>query len=536
MLRILTSATLWLRFCCSRPSRSTATCRWRASLQRSNLGQGTEASLEHAGRKRSPVLGHDPCRGGSTSPHTSCPISLQLAETFTTTSMVAGNVHVLAFLKDIMFYCTRFGGKVGLPNPESASWAGRRIMVPDSSEAKSQVLTETKTGSTDQCSQHSSTETDNSLPSTCPDGSAFSSDDDEEVRKSQAGQSHDYDEEEGHMVYHIGLVMKERYEVVSTLGAGAFGKVVKCIDRDKGVNVAVKIVRNIKSFSDVAKSEIAVLEEINTLDDDNRFACVRMLEWFEHQGHMCMVFELLGLSTYEVLRQNDFLPYSMEQIRHMAFQIFRAVSFLHRNKLTHTDLKPENILFVCSDYNLEYNDDMKRDERKMRSVDVKVVDFGTATFDHERHEPLVSTRHYRAPEVILDLGWNQSCDVWSLACVLMEYYLGQTLFPTHNSKEHLAMMEKILGPIPPHLLKHTRKQHYVHSERLDFDEQSSSGEYIRKHCKPLKYMVRKSEDERQLFDLLGCMLEYDVGRRITMEEALWHPFFSPMRTQKQKRS
>ncbi|XP_054610548.1 dual specificity protein kinase CLK4-like isoform X5 [Dunckerocampus dactyliophorus] len=315
-----------------------------------------------------------------------------------------------------------------------------------SNEARAEVHTETKTGSTNQCS----TETDNSLQSTCLD------DDDEEARRSQAGQSHDYDEEEGHMVYHIGLVMKERYEVISTLGAGAFGKVVKCIDRDKGVQVAVKIVRNIKSFREVAKSEIAVLEEINTLDDDNRFACVRMLEWFEHQGHVCMVFELLGLSTYEVLRQNDFLPYSVDQIRHMAFQIFRAVSFLHRNKLTHTDLKPENILFVCSDYDLEYNDDRKRDERKMRCLDVKVVDFGTATFDHERHEPLVSTRHYRAPEVILDLGWNQSCDVWSLACVLMEYYLGQTLFPTHDSKEHLAMMEKILGPIPPHLLKHTR--------------------------------------------------------------------------------
>ena len=99
----------------------------------------------------------------------------------------------------------------------------------------------------------------------------------------------------------------------------------------------------------------------------------------------------------------------------------------------------------------------------MRSLDVKVVDFGTATFDHEHHESLVSTRHYRAPEVILgthtththtqthtytlyhsslaacqfvlvsvclcsDLGWNQSCDVWSLGCVLMEFYLGRTLF------------------------------------------------------------------------------------------------------------
>ncbi|XP_033492290.1 dual specificity protein kinase CLK2-like isoform X3 [Epinephelus lanceolatus] len=260
-----------------------------------------------------------------------------------------------------------------------------------------------------------------------------------------------------------------------------------------------------------------------------------MLDWFGYEGHICIVMELLGLSTFEFLRQNHFLPFNVEQIRHMAFQLFRAVCFLHRNKLTHTDLKPENILFVCSDYDLEYNNETKSKKKKPRSLDVKVVDFGTATFDHEHHESLVSTRHYRAPEVILDLGWNQSCDVWSLGCVLMEFYLGRTLFPTHDSKEHLAMMEKTLGPIPPHLLKKTRKQHYVHNERLNWDEQSSSDDYIRANCQPLQqHMLRCSEDERQLFDLLGCMLEYDVYRRITLEEALWHPFFSPLRVQKQR--
>ncbi|KAK2828433.1 hypothetical protein Q5P01_019467 [Channa striata] len=343
------------------------------------------------------------------------------------------------------------------------------------------------------------------------------------------------DDEDGHLICHTGLVMKDRYEVVSTLGEGAFGKVVKCIDRDRNEHVAVKICYF--TFGEVAKSEITVLEEINRLDDENRFGCVRMLDWFQYRDHVCIVFELLGLSTFEVLRQNNFLPFSVEEIRQMAFQIFKAVCFLHRNKLTHTDLKPENILFVCSDYDLEYNKGRKCEQKKLRCLDVKVVDFGTTIFDHEHHESLVSTRHYRAPEVILDLGWNQSCDVWSLGCILMEFYLGRTLFPTHDSKEHLAMMEKVLGPIPSHLLKQTRKQHFVHNEHLNWDQQSCSDGYVEKHCKPLKqYMWRNSEDERQLFDLLVLMLEYDVSRRITMEEALWHPFFSPLRTHKHQRS
>lgn len=106
---------------------------------------------------------------------------------------------------------------------------------------------------------------------------------------------------------------------------------------------------------------------------------------------------------------------------------------MHKNKLTHTDLKPENILFVDSEYELEYNSKMvstkhngnyyyialstyaslrtmkerlvlvaqKKDERTLKNADVKVVDFGNATYEHEHHTTVVSTRHYRAPEVIL---------------------------------------------------------------------------------------------------------------------------------------
>lgn len=47
------------------------------------------------------------------------------------------------------------------------------------------------------------------------------------------------------------------------------------------------------------------------------------------------------------------------------------------------------------------HDFQKRDERTVINPDIKVVDFGSATYDDEHHSTLVSTRHYRAPEVIL---------------------------------------------------------------------------------------------------------------------------------------
>ncbi|XP_028668945.1 dual specificity protein kinase CLK4b isoform X2 [Erpetoichthys calabaricus] len=335
------------------------------------------------------------------------------------------------------------------------------------------------------------------------------------------------DDEEGHLIYHSGDMLRARYEIVCTLGEGAFGKVVECIDHNKGgARVALKIIKNVDRYRDAARSEVEVLEKITALDPERKHCCVRMLDWFDFHGHVCIAFELLGLSTYDFLKENGFMPFPLDQIRIMAYQIIKSVNFLHQNKLTHTDLKPENILFVNSDYIMEYNAKMKRDERTLRNPEIKIVDFGNATYDHEHHSSVVSTRHYRAPEVILDLGWTQSCDVWSLGCILIEYYLGLTLFQTHDSKEHLAMMERVLGPIPKQMLQKTKKRKYVHKDQLDWDEHSSAGRYVRKHCRPLKnYMSSKNHDHDQLFNLIRKMLEYDPEKRITLADALKHPFF-----------
>lgn len=202
-----------------------------------------------------------------------------------------------------------------------------------------------------------------------------------------------------------------------------------------------------------------------------------MLEWFEYHGHVCIVFELLGLSTYDFIKENGFLPFRLDHIRQMAYQICKSVNcervsffalvvkisfaefanavcclaVLHLNKLTHTDLKPENILFVKSDYVEEYNPKLvcccpcppipqlspgfiwsptsdrvsfqRCDERTLKDPDVKVVDFGSATYDDEYHSTLVSTRHYRAPEVILgQWQYRASCFLCAtqVLCILFE--------------------------------------------------------------------------------------------------------------------
>lgn len=341
------------------------------------------------------------------------------------------------------------------------------------------------------------------------------------------------DDADGHLIYHPGDILQARYEVVSTLGEGTFGKVIEVKDVNKGdEKLALKIIKNIEKYREAAKLEINVLEKIKEKDPDGQFLCVQMKEWFDYHGHMCIAFDMLGLSVFDFLKDNHYLPYTIDQVRHISYQLCYAVNFLHENKLTHTDLKPENILFVNSDYEVSYNPRKKRDERNIKNTDIRLIDFGSATFDHEHHSTIVSTRHYRAPEVILEMGWAQPCDVWSIGCIMFELYTGFTLFQTHDNKEHLAMMERILGTLPYRMIKKTKKYKYFYNGKLDWDQRSSKGKYVRENCKRLKHYITDPEntDHRDLFDLVWCMLKYCPKERITLREAFRHPFFARYNT------
>ena len=59
-------------------------------------------------------------------------------------------------------------------------------------------------------------------------------------------------------------------------------------------------------------------------------------------------------------------------------------------------------------------------------------------------------RGCRAPEVVLGMDWTFPCDMWSVGCILLELYEGALTFDTHDTAQHLAMMERLLGvPSPP---------------------------------------------------------------------------------------
>ncbi len=81
-----------------------------------------------------------------------------------------------------------------------------------------------------------------------------------------------------------------------------------------------------------------------------------------------------------------------------------------------------------------------------KSSEIKLIDFGGATFADQHHSSIINTKQYRAPEVILgSWQWDSKSDNWGIACVIVELYSGRLLFDTHQAYEHLAMVEKISG-------------------------------------------------------------------------------------------
>ena len=76
--------------------------------------------------------------------------------------------------------------------------------------------------------------------------------------------------------------------------------------------------------------------------------------------------------------------------------------------------------------------------------------------------PYVVTRYYRAPEVILGMGYKENVDIWSVGCIMGEMIRGGVLFP---GTDHIDQWNKIIGRFHefffPFSEKHNYKQIFV---------------------------------------------------------------------------
>ncbi|CAG8574948.1 9410_t:CDS:2 [Ambispora gerdemannii] len=313
-----------------------------------------------------------------------------------------------------------------------------------------------------------------------------------------------YDDKDGHYIVHPGDDLTTRYKIIRILGQGTFGKVIQCWDRAYNTHVAIKMIRAVEKYRDAAKIEIRVLNCIKQNDPFNVHHCIHLRDYFDFRNHICIVFDLLGSSLYDFLKSNEFNPFPMNQIQNIARQLLTSVEskaflVLHSMHLIHTDLKPENILLDTDHYRSVPSKGQDKGVRELYNSDIRVIDFGSATFEEEYHSSVIQTRHYRAPEGLVGriLAISGPLAVSSLNYLLAKHRQPQSKFFRNGKLNY-----------PNHETSRQSKQ-YVR-------ETLSLRELIQPHTCAFN---------RQFFDLVLGLLHYDPAQRLTAREALRHLFF-----------
>ena len=97
------------------------------------------------------------------------------------------------------------------------------------------------------------------------------------------------------------------------------------------------------------EKEIEVVKQLNQGDPKDKKHCVRLLENFEYNEHLCLVYECLEMNLRETLaKYGKDVGLSLDGVCSYGRQLFIALNFLHKNNMIHADLKPDNIM-VSSD-------------------------------------------------------------------------------------------------------------------------------------------------------------------------------------------
>ncbi|RKP31064.1 kinase-like protein [Metschnikowia bicuspidata] len=325
------------------------------------------------------------------------------------------------------------------------------------------------------------------------------------------------DDEDGHYIIKINDVFANSFVIQKLLGQGTFGKVVACYDKINRETVAIKIIRNIAKYRDAARIELRVLTTLKKFDNENRNHCIHLRECLDYRGHICIVTDLLKISLYDFLENNKFIPYPGSHIQAIAKQLVRSVTYFHDLNLIHTDLKPENILLhddsfqkkqlrsntIISSYlNLNLSNDKRLSEKPPKYLKIlnnpliQIIDFGSAIFDDEYHSSIVCTRHYRAPEIVLGVGWSFPCDMWSVGCILVELVIGEPVFRTHDNLEHLAMIEKVVGaPIDMDMVRASKNRDHEVGMKLFTDSSRGYDNITNGDCDDIEILGAANEEE-----------------------------------------
>lgn len=294
-----------------------------------------------------------------------------------------------------------------------------------------------------------------------------------------------------------------RYNFIKLIGQGSYGIVLSAQNKDTGEPVAIKRVQQI--FRSIADSK-RILREIRILSHLKHENITNLLDVsafpdFSKFNALVVAIDLMETDLTHVIRNNPQL--NSDHHCYFVYQILRGLKYIHSANVLHRDLKPSNLL-VNSD------------------CDLKICDFGLARVpgQQEKSEFLseyVATRWYRAPEVLLNYAnYGTAIDVWSVGCIFAELILRKPLFMGNNTLEQLMLINEVLGtPTDDDLRDCTNVKARAFMDSLP-----------KKPGIPFDEIFTNSPPEA--IDLVERMLTWDPTKRITVEQALEHPFMAKL--------
>ncbi|XP_044061393.1 mitogen-activated protein kinase 9 isoform X1 [Siniperca chuatsi] len=297
----------------------------------------------------------------------------------------------------------------------------------------------------------------------------------------------------------------KRYQQLRAIGSGAQGIVCSALDTDLGIPVAVKkLCRPFQNQTHAKRAyrELVLLKCVNhknIIRLINVFTPQKSLEEFQD---LYLVMELMDASLCQVIH----MDLDHERMSYLLYQILCGIRHLHSAGIIHRDLKPSNIV-VKSDCTL------------------KILDFGLArtACTNFMMTPYVVTRYYRAPEVILGMKYKENVDIWSVGCIMGEMVKGSVIF---QGTDHIDQWNKVIEVLgTPSLEFMNRLMETVRNYVMNKPQYPgvSFAELFPDWAFP-----SDSEHDKlktgQARDLLSKMLVIDPESRISVEEALNHPY------------
>ncbi|KAJ6414533.1 hypothetical protein OIU84_003520 [Salix udensis] len=283
----------------------------------------------------------------------------------------------------------------------------------------------------------------------------------------------------------------ERYLLVKELGAGAFGSVRQAINQETGEVVAIKQIR--RRFD--SWEECLNLREVKSLQKMNHPKIVKFKELILANKLLYFVFECMEQNLHQIIADRKTL-FSEAEVRGLCRQVFQGLAHMQKQGYFHRDLKPENLLVTGGD--------------------VKIADFGLARETNSRppYTQYVSTRWYRAPEVILQSDfYNSKVDMWAMGAIMAELLTLRPLFPGTGEANQMHRICSVLGT--PTMDSWAEGIHLARTINYQFPEFD--------HGVPLSALIPSASEDA--ISLISMLCSWNPCDRPTAEEALDHPFF-----------